>query len=227
MGPRVGWRGLSVVITSGPTRERLDPVRFLTNASTGRMGFALAGAARTLGARVVVVSGPTHLPPPRGVRVVPVTTALEMYRRTLELSRKADLVIGAAAVGDWRFARRRDGKIKRSDRPLSVTLVPNPDILAALGRRRSRAGSSSPALVGFALETGRWLDRARGKLRRKRLDAVVANQPASLASGKTLFAVVTKEGDSVFFPRMTKERAAREILGLVRRYLPRGGSCLS
>ena len=124
-------RGRRVLITSGPTREHLDPVRFLSNASSGAMGFALAGAARSLGAKVTVISGPTSLPSPRGVAVVPVVTALEMRRETLKRSRAATLVIGAAAVSDWRFIEKDTSthKIKRRPGLLRLTLVPNPDII--------------------------------------------------------------------------------------------------
>ncbi|MBI4062195.1 MAG: bifunctional 4'-phosphopantothenoylcysteine decarboxylase/phosphopantothenoylcysteine synthetase, partial [Elusimicrobia bacterium] len=122
-------RGRAVLITSGPTREHLDPVRFLTNASSGAMGWALAAAARAAGARVAVVSGPSVLAPPRGVFVAPVTSALEMRRETLRRARAACVVIGAAAVSDWRAPRAAAHKLKRSASPLRLTLVPNPDII--------------------------------------------------------------------------------------------------
>ena len=145
------FRGRRVLITSGPTRELLDPVRFLTNASSGAMGFALAAAARRLGARVTVVSGPTALPAPRGVEVVPVVTALQMRREVLRRVRASDLVVGAAAVCDWRVARVPRHKIKREPGRLRLTLVPNPDIIRDAASRR-RPGQ---VFVGFALETRR------------------------------------------------------------------------
>jgi phosphopantothenoylcysteine decarboxylase / phosphopantothenate---cysteine ligase len=209
LGVSLPWRGRSVLITSGPTREYLDPIRYLTNASSGRMGFALARAARSLGAEVVVVSGPTALKPPSGIRMVPVTTALQMRREVLGRSRAADAVIGAAAVGDWRFERRSRGKVKKTGRPWSIRLVPNPDILAELGRRRR---SGRPVLVGFALETGRWLHRARIKLVRKGLDIIVANRQPSLGGPLTNFALLTRGGRVLRFPDMDKRRAAFEIL---------------
>lgn len=173
-------RGRTVLITSGPTREFLDPVRFLTNASSGAMGFALAAAARAAGARVTVVSGPVSAAAPRGVTVVPVVTAEQMRRETLKRSRRADAVIGAAAVSDWRPATFQRHKIKRSPSALRLTLIPNRDIIKDAAARR-RAGQ---VFVGFALETRRAVPHARIKLARKGLDLVVANGHETLSSGR-------------------------------------------
>ena len=200
-------RGRRVLITSGPTREHLDPVRYMTNASSGAMGFALAAAARALGAKVVVVSGPTALPPPRGVEVVPVTTAREMRRETLRRSRAAALVIGAAAVSDWRFASASPRKIKRRPGPVRLTLLPNPDIIKDAASRR-RPGQ---VFVGFALETHRAADHARGKLERKGLDLVVANGPENVASGRARVALVSRTGVRAV-PEGPKARVARVIV---------------
>jgi phosphopantothenoylcysteine decarboxylase/phosphopantothenate--cysteine ligase len=200
-------RGRRVLITSGPTREPLDPVRFLSNASSGAMGFALADAARSLGAKVTVVSGPVSLPAPRGVAVVPVETALEMRRETLKRSRAAALVIGAAAVSDWRFAARASRKIKRRPGPLRLTLLPNPDIIREAASRR-RPGQ---VFVGFALETGRAAARARAKLKAKGLDLVVANGPSSLSSGRIRATLVSREWLRAI-PEGPKSRVARAIV---------------
>jgi len=210
-------KGLRVLITTGPTREHLDPIRFLTNASSGAMGVALAREARRRGARVVLVSGPLPGTRPRGpgIRVIPVTTALQMLRRTLPAARRCDVVIGAAAVGDWRFARPAPSKVKRTPSPLRVTLLPNPDILAELGRRRRARGGAGPLLVGFALETERGISNARGKLRRKGLDLIVANGPATLSGSRIRMALVGPAGPARRFPPLTKPRAAREILRAV------------
>jgi phosphopantothenoylcysteine decarboxylase/phosphopantothenate--cysteine ligase len=200
-------RGRRVLITSGPTREHLDPIRFLTNASSGAMGFALACAARSLGAKVTVVSGPTALRAPRGVAVVPVVTALEMRRETLKRSRAALLVIGAAAVCDWRFAAVARHKIKRRAGPLRLTVVPNPDIIKNAAARR-RPGQ---VFVGFALETRRASEHARAKLVGKGLDLIVANGPENLASGRARATLVSREG--VFpIPEGSKARVARAIV---------------
>lgn len=203
-----------MLITSGPTREHLDPVRFLTNASSGAMGFALAAAARARGARVTVVSGPTSLPAPRGVAVVRVTTAREMRRATLARSRAAALVIGAAAVSDWRFVSVAAHKIKRRPGRVRLTLVPNPDIIKAAASRR-RPGQ---VFVGFALETRRAEAHARAKLEKKGLDLVVANGPGNLASGRARVTLVSRAG-ARRIPEGTKARAARAIVAEAERLL--------
>ena len=205
--PFSALRGRRVLITSGPTREHLDPIRFLSNASTGAMGFALASAARALGAKVTVVSGPTALAAPRGVSVVPVVTALEMRRETLKRSRAAALVIGAAAVSDWRFAAVSRHKIKRRAGPLRLTVVPNPDIIKEAASLRH----PGQVFVGFALETRRAAAHARAKLVGKGLDLVVANGPANLASGRARAALVSREGVRRI-PEGSKARVARAIV---------------
>lgn len=209
-----GLGGRRVVVTSGPTREPLDPVRYLTNASSGRMGAALASALRRRGARVVMVAGP-GAPVPRGVRAVPVVTALEMHRRTMAESRRADVVIAAAAVGDWRFARVAARKIKRKGGGLTVRLVENPDIVAAVARARK---GGRPLVVGFALETHDWLAHARGKLERKKLDLVVANKAEALASERTRVALVSA-GAARVLPPMSKAAAARAVVARVEEML--------
>ncbi len=202
-------RGRRVLITSGPTREHLDPIRFLTNASSGAMGFALAAAARSLGALVTVVSGPTALSAPRGVAVVPVGTALEMRRETLKRSRGAALVIGAAAVSDWRFSHEETSrhKLKRGPGRLRLTLIPNPDIIKDAASLR-RPGQ---VFVGFALETRRAAEQAREKLVRKGLDLVVANGPSNLASGRARATLVSRAG-ARRIPEGPKARVARAIV---------------
>ena len=207
--PRLELRGRRVLITSGPTREHLDPIRFMTNASSGAMGFALAEAARALGAKVTVVSGPTSLRAPRGVAVVPVVTALEMRRETLKRSRAAVLVIGAAAVSDWRFSNKNTSrqKIKRRPGLLRLTLVPNPDIIKDAASLR-RPGQ---VFVGFALETRRAAGHARAKLVRKGLDLIVANGPANLSSGRARATLVWRESVRSI-PEGSKARVARTIV---------------
>lgn len=200
------WRRRSVLITSGPTREPLDPIRFMTNASTGRMGFALAKAARRLGAKVAVVSGPTALAVPAGIKLVPVVTARQMLRQVLARSRRSDVVIGAAAVSDWRFSEISKHKIKRSAAALRLTLTPNPDIIQSAARRR-RPGQ---IFVGFALETRNIVENARAKLERKGLDLVVANGPKSLAGAGSKAVIVSRSGARAL-PPLSKDRLARAI----------------
>jgi phosphopantothenoylcysteine decarboxylase / phosphopantothenate---cysteine ligase len=165
--------GKRVAITAGPTREAFDPIRFLSNASSGATGIELARDAALRGARVTLLLGPTLLEPPAGVDVVRITTANELYGAALEHAAGADLTIATAAVADWRPAQRSDSKVKKTGEDLTVRLTPNPDVLAELGRRKD-----SGFLVGFAAETDRHEERAREKLRAKSLDAIAVNDVA-------------------------------------------------
>jgi phosphopantothenoylcysteine decarboxylase/phosphopantothenate--cysteine ligase len=162
--------GKRVAITGGPTREAFDPVRFLSNASTGATAIALAREAALRGAEVTLLLGPTLLEPPAGVEVVRVTTASELYEAALSRAVGADLVIASAAVADWRPAEYSSSKLRKHGEAMTVELFPNPDVLAELGERK---GASF--LVGFAAETGEHERRAREKLRRKHLDAIAVN----------------------------------------------------
>lgn len=210
-------RGLRVLITSGPTREPLDPVRYLSNSSSGAMGFALAAQARLRGAEVTVITGPVSLPAPKGVAVIEVVTALEMHGQVRRLSPRHDIVIGAAAVSDYRpavFSRR---KLKRGKGARRLTLIPNPDIIKDAAARR-RGGQ---VFVGFALETHDAAEHARQKLLRKGLDLVVANGPATLGSGSIRAALVRREGVRRL-PAAPKARVARAILEEAVRLRERG-----
>jgi phosphopantothenoylcysteine decarboxylase/phosphopantothenate--cysteine ligase len=169
--------GQRVVITAGPTREAIDPVRFLSNASTGTMGIELAREALARGARVDLVLGPTLVQPPAGADVVRVTTAQEMYDATLARAPRADVAIASAAVADWRPAATHAHKVKKHDAPEAIALERTPDILAALGERKS-----GTYLIGFAAETQDFERNAREKLVRKNLDAIAVND-VSGASG--------------------------------------------
>jgi phosphopantothenoylcysteine decarboxylase/phosphopantothenate--cysteine ligase len=204
-----------IVITAGPTQEALDPIRFLTNASSGRMGYALARACQKRGAQVTLISGPTALPPPKRVRFIPVISARQMLAQTLRYGLKARWVMGTAAVADWRPAHPLSRKIKKSPGTLSpgqktvtLSLVPNPDILKTLADRRK---GPFPRLVGFALETEHLLSRARLKMKEKSLDMVVANSPAAL--NKThLRAWLLKPNEKAYSFRGTKDALAEKIL---------------
>ncbi len=162
--------GKRVAITAGPTREAFDPVRFVSNASTGAMGIALAREAALRGASVTLLLGPTLLEPPAGVEVVRVTTACDLYDAALAQAAGTDLIIASAAVADWRPESSSESKVKKTDADLVVRMVRNPDVLAALGERK---GTSF--LVGFAAETDDHERNAREKLARKRLDAIAVN----------------------------------------------------
>jgi phosphopantothenoylcysteine decarboxylase/phosphopantothenate--cysteine ligase len=170
-------KGRRVVITAGPTREPLDPVRYISNHSSGRQGYAFARAARDAGAQVTLISGPVSIAPPAGIELIPVTTALEMYEASLAQASGSDLFVAVAAVADYRPARPADQKIKKapaaadSEAGMQLSLIENPDIVASVAAMSSRPG----VVVGFAAETQNANEHARQKLVRKKLDAIVVN----------------------------------------------------
>lgn len=202
--------GRQVLITAGPTREILDPARFLSNRSSGKMGYALARVARRRGAQVVLVAGPVSLDDPPGVEVIHVTSAREMYEEVMQRSARASIIIKAAAVADFRPARVETLKVKKHSAPLSLALEPNPDILAELGRNR-RDGQ---LLVGFAAESRNHAEEAGRKLREKNLDLVVVND---ISGENTGFAVDTNQVTLVDrqgvlpLPLLSKEETAERI----------------
>ena len=221
---RDDFLGKTVVVSAGPTREYIDQIRFLSNPSTGRMGYALAGAARERGADVILISGPTHLAPPRGVRIINVETALEMRKQVLENSRKADIVVMAAAVANYRPKKKAETKIKKGRGSLTLELEENPDILAELGKKKGKK-----VLVGFSLETRGHVRRAREKLREKNLDLIVANDPLQDGAGfgveTNVVQIIDREGNVEKLPKLPKEEIAHLILD---RLLPkRGEKCHS
>ena len=196
LSPR-DFAGVPVLVTAGPTREPLDPVRFLSNPSSGRMGFALAEAARDRGAEVTLIAGPTELAPPAGVRCVRIGTAQELQQAMEESLDGARVVVMAAAVADQRPAQAAPQKVKKTDGPETLQLVRTPDILAALGARYANE-PRRPLLVGFAAETERVEEHAREKLQRKNLDLIVANdvsqQGAGFSSEVNRVVVLDREG---------------------------------
>jgi len=166
--------GETVLVTAGPTHEPIDPVRYLGNRSSGKMGYALAEAALRRGAKVILVSGPTALTPPSAAETIFVETAQQMRTAVLDRWEHAGIIVMAAAVADYHVKNASTEKIKRNG-PLELQLEPNPDILADLGSLRHASGKDSPALVGFAAETENLLDNARAKLTKKRVDIIVLN----------------------------------------------------
>ena len=206
-------RGKTVIVTAGPTREAIDPVRFVGNRSSGKMGYALAGAARSRGANVVLISGPSELSTPAGVELVRVTTAVEMRDAVIPRAANADVVIMAAAVADYAPASAPEHKIHKESDTLTLSLLRTPDILAELGKMR--AGSGRPLLVGFAAETADVIASARRKLREKGVDFVVANDVSRTDAGFGVdtneVTIVSSDGEE-HLPLQSKSAIAVEVV---------------
>lgn len=208
------FAGERVMVTAGPTREPLDPVRFFSNRSSGRMGYALAGAFAREGATVTLVSGPVTLAPPPGVERVMVETGVEMFEAVMDGIAGQDLFAACAAVADYRPAHPQGHKIKRSSDILSLELEPNPDILAAVAAREKR-----PWTLGFAAETENLESNARDKLVRKGVDMVAANRVGAGLGFETTdnaLEVFWRDGRASL-PRQSKQRLAGQLVGLVAR----------
>lgn len=226
LGQNGPLRGRKVVITAGGTREPMDPVRFITNPSTGKMGVALAAAARDLGAHTVLVHAPLSVPVPYGVRSVPVTTAQEMLEAVLAEVRDADVFIAAAAVADFRPAVTAAQKIKKEQvgDKLTLELERTPDILATVGQNRDTWGRPY-VVVGFAAETEDLIRAAQEKLRRKRLDLIVANDitapDAGFAVDTNRVTLIDKEGRITPWPLLSKEEVAERLMREIIDRLPR------
>ncbi len=207
---------MKFIITAGPTREFLDPFRFISNPSSGKMGFALARAARKRGGEVVLISGPVNLPPPPGVEFVPVTSARQMRDEVTRHLPGAGAVIMAAAVSDYRPARYSRRKLKKNQSRLTLDLVCNPDILAGLGKKKGNL-----VLVGFSAETENIVDNAGKKLKSKRLDLIVANDITApgcgFAAATNRVVVVGREGVPEEWPLMSKDALAGKIIDRVRK----------
>jgi len=209
--PRRDLAGETVLVTAGPTVEDIDPVRFVSNRSSGRMGYRVAEAARDRGARVILVSGPTSLAAPSGVETVAVRSADEMRGAALAGVSEATIVIAAAAVSDYRPAERASSKLKKKDAALSLPLVRTPDVLASLAERKGNR-----LLVGFAAETEDLVANARRKLEAKRLDLIVANdvsrEDSGFASESNAALILRRDGTQVEVPLGTKRQLAERIL---------------
>ena len=206
--------GETVLVTAGPTVEDIDPVRFVSNRSTGRMGYRLAEVARDRGAKVILISGPTSLAPPAGVEFVGVRSAEEMMRAVQDRASKASVVVMAAAVSDYRPASVATQKVKKSPGPMSLELVRTEDILGTLGKAKN-----GRVLVGFAAETERVREHARTKLREKHLDLIVANdvsrEDAGFAAETNTAVLLDASGALEELPLMGKHELAGRILDRV------------
>ena len=200
----------TVLITAGPTQEPLDPVRYLSNRSSGKMGYALAEAAMARGARVILVSGPVSLAPPSGVELIPVRTAVEMRKAVLDHLEQATIIIKAAAVADYHRANPPQQKVKKTAARMSLELDPTPDILAEAGRKKG-----DRLLVGFAAETENLIEEARRKLQSKNCDMVVANlvaQPGiGFESDENEVTLVLSTGETIPVARASKASIAQRI----------------
>lgn len=207
--------GERLLITVGATREEIDPVRFISNRSSGRMGYALAEAALKRGAEVTVVAGVTTVPPPQGVKVVKAQSAEAMSQTVARERENASVFIGAAAIADYRPAQKSDQKIKKSQDSITLTLERTPDVLSQVAASRA----NGMLVIGFAAETENVLDNAREKLTAKNLDAIVANdvtrQDSGFDSPTNAITILTKDSDPLVLPVLSKTEAADRILDVI------------
>jgi phosphopantothenoylcysteine decarboxylase / phosphopantothenate---cysteine ligase len=216
-------QGKKVVITAGPTREMVDPVRFFSNRSTGKMGYALAETAVSLGAEVVLISGPSQLPVPSGIEFVSVTSAEEMYNAVHEAFPTADIVVKSAAVADYRPKETFEDKLKKKEGNLVIEFERTKDILMSLGERKKHQ-----YLIGFAAETSNVYEYAKAKLEKKRANMIVANNVKETGSGfgtdTNKVSIVTSEGSILELPLLSKVEVAKEIYKEAIRQMKKGSS---
>jgi len=214
--------GEKILITAGPTEEPLDPVRFITNLSSGKMGYALAKVARRHGAQVTLITGPTNLSLPSVENIIKVRTAQEMHKAVIDNYKKSTVIIKAAAVADYRPKIFVKEKIKKDNKPRAIELERNPDIIAEIGQNKKNI-----VLVGFAMETKNLLANAREKLKKKNMDLIVANslreEGAGFQTDTNKITIIDREGDVQSLPVMTKIEAAEKILEKVEELLKKKG----
>jgi len=207
-------QGEVVLLTAGPTQEPLDPVRYISNRSSGKMGYALAEAAAARGAQVTLISGPVHLPAPRGVELIPVRTAAEMREKVFDRLAPASIVIKAAAVADFHLSKVPNQKVKKTAARISMELDPTPDILAELGRKKG-----DRLLIGFAAETQNLVQEARRKLESKNCDMVVGNlvggAEVGFESDQNEVVLALRTGETIPLPRASKREIADRIFDQV------------
>lgn len=206
--------GRKVVVTAGPTREYVDPVRYLSNESSGKQGFAIAEACAARGDEVVLIAGPVHQPTPEGVRRVDIESARDLLAAVRQAFKDADALYMAAAVADWRPKRRLSGKWRKKDdgsETASIELVKNPDVLATVAKNKGQR-----LVVGFALETGDGVRRALAKLRRKNADYVVLNDETALGADHNSVTILGRDGSERRIARATKGKVAAALAKLER-----------
>ncbi len=208
--------GKNVLISAGPTQSNIDPVRFITNRSTGKMGYFIAEEAKARGANVILVSGPTNLIPPQGVKIINVTTNEEMKNAILDNYNNSDIVIKSAAVADYKIKEYSKEKIKKGDNDLVLTFVRDNDILKILGEKKEHQ-----ILVGFAAESNNVVENAKKKLINKNLDFIVANDITSsdtgFASDDNKVIILSKDGEEKHLDKMSKRKVASEIFETILR----------
>jgi phosphopantothenoylcysteine decarboxylase / phosphopantothenate---cysteine ligase len=208
--------GERILVTAGPTREPFDPVRYITNYSSGKMGYAVAIAAKRRGARVTLISGPTALPAPRDMKFVPVASAVDMRDAVMEHLDSATVVIKAAAVADYRPSLRSAAKIKKGGGGLDLQLERNPDIILEVGRKKGNR-----ILVGFAVETENLVQNAKDKLKKKNMDIIVANDVTKEGAGfgydTNIIKIISADGKIESIPLMSKMEVADRILDRVKK----------
>ncbi|MDO4174306.1 MAG: bifunctional phosphopantothenoylcysteine decarboxylase/phosphopantothenate--cysteine ligase CoaBC [Eubacteriales bacterium] len=204
--------GMRVTVTAGPTREAMDPVRFLSNHSTGKMGYAIARSAKMRGAEVTLISGPVSLPPVEGVTMVPIVSALDMRQAVMDALPQSDIVVKAAAVGDYRPMEFQDDKIKKHADDMSIALTRNPDILAEIGQKRR----DNQVICGFSMETRDLLENSEKKLRKKNCDIMVANnlkvEGAGFAGDTNVVTLLYRDGAKEPLELMGKDSVADILL---------------
>ncbi|MCX6983646.1 MAG: bifunctional phosphopantothenoylcysteine decarboxylase/phosphopantothenate--cysteine ligase CoaBC [Lentisphaerae bacterium] len=206
---------MKILITAGPTREKIDPVRFVSNSSSGKMGYALAGAASKKGHNVTLISGPVALIPPKSIKTVQVESAAEMARAVRRFAKSADMIIMAAAVADYAPAKFEKDKIKKKQAELSIKFRKTEDILSSLGKHKRKG----QVLVGFAAETSDLVRNAELKLNTKNLDWIVANEVGKkdrgFSSDDNAATLISRHGKRVEFPLQSKSSLAVKILNSV------------
>ena len=212
--------GEKILVTAGPTREPFDPVRFITNYSSGKMGYALAIAGKRRGASVTLISGPTLLPVPQGVMFIAVSSACEMRDAVMEHVDSSTVIIKAAAVADYRPKIRFDSKIKKKSGDIKIELEQNPDIIAEVGKKKGKC-----ILVGFAVETENLIENARAKMLKKNMDMIVANDVTEKGAGfgydTNIIKIISADGEIEEIPLMSKMEVADRILDRIKRIIMR------
>jgi len=209
-----------VLVTAGPTREYVDPVRYISNRSSGKMGYSIARVGRRRGAEVTLITGPTALKPPPGVRIIKVTTAREMYKVAMDEAKKSDIIIKASAVADYRPITEVKQKIKKGPDKMSIELTHNPDILAKIGEKKK-----NQILIGFAAETSELVKYAETKLKEKNLDLIVANDVTKPGAGfsidTNIVMIIDKNGRKAQWPQMTKIEVAEKLFDRIQAMIKR------